>query len=134
MEVIHASRRPPWPLWAVMVVLAWLALGSLVIWLSGHLGRPVQLCLFKQLTHIPCPTCGFTRGALCLLHGEVGKAWLCNPFLFSVLGLFFGAAIVRVLFARCVRVHVTWTERVAAWILVIALMSANWAYVILYVR
>ncbi len=33
-------------------------------------------CPFKQLTHLPCPACGTTRGMLALLHGDFSKALL----------------------------------------------------------
>ncbi|MDR1859776.1 MAG: DUF2752 domain-containing protein, partial [Bacteroidales bacterium] len=37
------------------------------------------LCLFKLVTHIPCPACGSTRAAQCLLHGNLHNALLINP-------------------------------------------------------
>jgi hypothetical protein len=50
-----------------------------------------------------------------------------------VLGLFFAATAVRVIFARSVRISLTGTERLIAWILVFALFLANWIYIIFYV-
>ncbi|MHC4206792.1 MAG: DUF2752 domain-containing protein, partial [Planctomycetota bacterium] len=97
IEMIHVSRRPEWPLWAVLIVLAWSAFGLVLVWLSAHFHRPVQLCLVKHLTGISCPTCGFTRGALSLLGGHISQAWLYNPLLYSVLTLFFAAAAVRII-------------------------------------
>jgi hypothetical protein len=94
------------------------------------MGRPIYTCLFKRLTGIPCPTCGFTRGALCLLHGRVGQAWLYNPLLFSVLGVLLIAIVLRLVFARSVRVYLTHTERAIAWVLAVVLSCINWAYVI----
>jgi hypothetical protein len=133
VEIVRVSRWPQWPLWAVLLVLVWLALGGAVILLGRYLGHPVGLCLFKQLTGIPCPTCGFTRGALNLLHLRVIHAWLCNPLLYSVLGIFFAVTIVRVLFGRAVRIHLGRAERIIAWIVAIVLFFANWAYIIFYV-
>jgi len=133
IEVVQVSRRPQWPLWALLLVLVWLALGGAVLWLGTYLGSPLQLCLFKQLTHLPCPTCGFTRSTLCLLHGRLGQAWLYNPLLCSIIALFFTATAARVIFARSVRIRLTPSERVLAWFLAIVLLFANWAYVILYV-
>lgn len=130
IEVIRASRRPPWPVWAVVLAALWLALGGAAILLGGYLDRPVGLCLFKRLTGIPCPTCGFTRGALNLLQGQLVQAWLCNPLLYSVLGIFFAVTIVRVLFGRAVRIHLSRAERAIAWIVAIVLFFANWAYII----
>jgi hypothetical protein len=133
IEVVQVCRRPPWPLWAVSIVLVWMGLGAAAIVLIAHLGGPVELCLIKRFTGIPCPTCGFTRGVFSLLHGNITRAWLYNPLLFSVLTIFFTATAVRIIFARSVRVYLTNTERLIAWILSLALLFVNWAYVIFYV-
>ncbi|MHC4244968.1 MAG: DUF2752 domain-containing protein [Planctomycetota bacterium] len=133
IEVVQVCRRPPWPLWAVLIVVIWMGLGAAAVVLIAHLGRPVELCLIKRFTGLACPTCGFTRGVLSFLQGHVVRAWLYNPLLFSVLGLFFAATAVRLILARRVRVYLTNTERQIAWIVSFALLFVNWAYVILYV-
>jgi len=133
IEMVNVSRRPPWPLWAVLIVLVWATFGLSLVWLSAHFHRPVQLCLVKQLIGVACPTCGFTRGALSLLHGHISQAWLYNPLLYSLLALFFAATAVRIISARSLRINLTGTERSAAWILVGALFFANWGYVIFFV-
>ncbi len=133
IDVVQVCRRPPWPFWAVLTVLLWMGLGAAAVLLMAHLDRPVELCLIKRCTGIACPTCGFTRGALSFLQGHVVRAWLYNPLLFSVLGLFFAATAVRVIFARSLRISLTGTERLIAWILVFALFLANWIYIIFYV-
>ena len=132
-EIVDVSRRPRWPLWAVLIVIVWLALGVGAVWLSSHLDRPVSLCLFKRVTGLPCPTCGFTRGGLCFLRGRPDQAWLHNPLLFSVLALLIAVIGMRILFARSLRIHLTSTERVIVWFLAVALFAANWVYVILYI-
>jgi hypothetical protein len=133
LEMDKVPRRLGWPLWALLVVCAWLALGGAAVYLGSRLERPLQLCLFKRVTGLPCPTCGFTRGALCVVNGHLGQAWLHNPLLFSALALLFAACLGRVLFARSIKITLTRTERSAAWILIIALFLCNWAYVIWYV-
>jgi hypothetical protein len=133
IELVNVSRRPQWPLWAVLIVLVWSALGLTLVWLSAHFHRPVQLCLIKHLTGVACPTCGFTRGALSLLGGHVVQAWLYNPLLYLVLALFFAATVVRIISARSLRINLTSSERSAAWILAGMLVFANWAYVIFFV-
>jgi hypothetical protein len=40
---------------------------------------------------------------------------------------------MRVLFARSLRLELTRPERRLAWVLAIAALAANWAYVIVYV-
>jgi hypothetical protein len=133
IEIIRVSRRPPWPIWAVLLVLLWLGLGGTTILLAEFLGRPVQLCLFKRLTGIACPTCGFTRGAMNLLQGRVVKAWPYNPLLYSALVLFAGFILLRLIFGRTIRIDMSRTERMIVWILAVGLFFANWAYVIVYV-
>jgi hypothetical protein len=133
IEVFQVCRRPKWPLWAVLLVLVWLSLGGATVWLSSHFGRPVTLCLFKRVTGLPCPTCGFTRGVLSLLSGRLGQTWLYNPLLFSVFALFFLTTGIRVFFARGVRIRLTDPERIFAWFLVAVLFAVNWIYIIFYV-
>jgi hypothetical protein len=133
IEMVNVSRRPPWPLWAILIVLVWSTCGLALVWLSAYFHRPVQLCLIKHLTGVACPTCGFTRGALSLLHGHPAQAWLYNPLLYSVLTLFSAAIAIRVIWARRLRISLTSTERSAAWIVAGALFFANWIYVIFYV-
>ncbi len=133
IEVVQVCRRPPWPLWAVLIVLIWMGLGAAAVLLIAHLDRPVELCLIKRCTGVACPTCGFTRGALSLLHGQICRAWLYNPLLYSLLVVFFSATAIRVIFARSIRINLTRTECIVAWILALALFFSNWAYVIVYV-
>jgi hypothetical protein len=133
LELVKVPRRLGWPLWALLVVCVWLALGTAALHLGSRLDRPLQLCLFKRVAGLPCPTCGFTRGALCVAHGQLARAWLYNPLLFSALALLFAVCLGRVLFARSVKMTLTRTERHAAWVLGVALFICNWAYVILHV-
>lgn len=37
------------------------------------------ICLFKNLTGVPCPSCGMTRAFLFLGHGQILKASTLNP-------------------------------------------------------
>jgi len=130
IEVVRVSRRPPWPLWAVLLAVVWLALGGAAMWLGIRFGWPVQLCLFKRLAGFACPTCGFARGALNLLEGNIIQAWLCNPLLYSLLGVFAVSVAARLFLARSVRVHLSRAERTLAWVIAIAIFFANWMYVI----
>jgi len=133
IELVRSSRRPGWPLWALFLLSVWMGLGATIIWLTARSGASIHTCPFKWGTGIACPSCGFTRGALCLLHGQVGRAWLYNPLLFSVLAVLFTAIVVHLVFARSVRVYLTHTERAIAWVLASVLFCINWAYVILCV-
>ena len=37
------------------------------------------VCLFKNVTGIPCPSCGATRSVLALIHGNFQRAIAVNP-------------------------------------------------------
>jgi hypothetical protein len=43
--------------------------------IEGH-----TVCLFKNVTGVPCPACGSTRATIQLLHGEFLNSFLINPF------------------------------------------------------
>jgi uncharacterized protein DUF2752 len=51
---------------------------------------PVDLCLLKSLTGIPCPTCGLTRAICNALHGDWAASLAFHPagilVLFSLVG------------------------------------------------
>ena len=38
-------------------------------------------CMFKMLTGLSCPSCGFQRAAHAALHGHWAEAWAYNRFL-----------------------------------------------------
>lgn len=62
-------------LWtSVLGVCAALAVGMLLI-----MGVPPIGCVFKAVTGLPCLTCGFTRGALALLDGDILASIRWNP-------------------------------------------------------
>ncbi len=48
-------------------------------------------CMFKTITHLPCPSCGTTRAIVLLVNGNVEASLLVNP-----LGLFLAFALMIV--------------------------------------
>ena len=132
-ELVRASRRLPWPGWAVGLVGVWLCLVITALLFAHHYDQSITLCLFKRLTGIPCPSCGLTRGGLHLLQGHLAQAWLCNPLLFSLGVLCLIVILLRAIFARSLRIRLSTAHRRIAWPLVAFLLLANWLYVIIYV-
>jgi hypothetical protein len=47
--------------------------------MPNYLQNQYRLCWMKQLTTIPCPSCGSTRSILSLLHGHWINAITLNP-------------------------------------------------------
>jgi hypothetical protein len=68
--------------------LVWLSaslvsLGVAVAWFT--LGLPWPLCVFHQLTGLPCLTCGMTRCGIEFFHGHFLAALKWNPLVFAFL-------------------------------------------------
>ena len=47
---------------------------------SGTVKSSVEVCLVKNATNIPCPSCGTTRAVMSLVNGNFFEALLLNPF------------------------------------------------------
>jgi hypothetical protein len=133
IEWIQARRRPDWPWWSIAVLALWLALGGVNLLLAASAGRQISLCLFKRVTGVPCPTCGFTRGSMQFLAGHPIQGWLYNPLLFTFLGGWVALLAIRVFLGRRPVAHPNRVERRAAWIAFAVLFTANWLYVLRYV-
>ena len=59
------------------------------IWLyfnfsNSNINSGITACYFKNLTSLPCPSCGSTRSAVSILNGNFIDAFLINPLGFIV--------------------------------------------------
>ncbi len=63
----------------VNVLIAVSCLGSLAYPFLDAAGILSFHCIFKSLTGLPCPTCGYSRAVGCLLRGEFLQSFLHNP-------------------------------------------------------
>jgi hypothetical protein len=62
------------------VALAAVVLGAL------HLRhRPATVCVFREVTGLPCPFCGGTTAAVRLGHGNIGGALAASPLAVAML-------------------------------------------------
>ena len=95
----------------------------------------LTLCPLKRLLGVPCPTCGATRAAVLLLHGDVCAAFEMQPLAMGVVCLLAPAALaVRLAFgARRTKAFLSAAVRAPAfWFVVAAAVLASWAYVIVH--
>jgi hypothetical protein len=60
-----------------LVGYAWLAWN--IFESTGNDAMPA-ICMFKEITHLPCPSCGTSRSLVLLAKGEVWKSIMMNPF------------------------------------------------------
>jgi len=137
IRLVRTSRIPSWPASVVAFGLLWavLAIAGTILAraLPQRLGAAMTLCTFRRVTGLPCLTCGAARSALGVLHGHFFTAFLYNPLVFVASLVIGGLLLLRVVFARTLRLDLHGRRRTAAWVLAIALVLANWAYLI-YVK
>jgi hypothetical protein len=55
---------------------AWLGFQSMH---NPYSKESATLCMFKNITSIPCPACGTTRAVLLLINGNIKEALWLNP-------------------------------------------------------
>jgi Protein of unknown function (DUF2752) len=118
--------------------LVWLAV-SLAAFVGGlfwlRLGLPWLRCPFLAVTGHPCLTCGATRCAIALVHGDLSAAWSWNPLAFIALmgvALFdLYAAVVLLIRAPRLRV-IDWTQgqKNTVRVAVVVLIAVNWMYLL----
>lgn len=119
--------------------LSWInriLLGALTFWLlrifsletSGFQNGPI-LCLFRNLTGLPCPFCGTTRSIGSILQGKFETALALNPLGFLVIAL----AIILVLRPKessstSKTIAIAWWKlrHRSQYILILALISTLW--------
>jgi len=122
----------PWFLFAS----ATFGIGCLV-WLTLKLPWPV--CWFRHSLGVPCPTCGATRSALALAHGNIGLAFHTNPLMcLAYLGvLVFDLYALAVLVFRMKRLRLEriplQVQRVLR-VIVVSVVIGNWIYLLCYLR
>ena len=122
--------------------LIWLSvsvssLGAAALWLA--LGLPWPVCLFHQLTGLPCVTCGMTRSGIQFFHGHFLAALQWNPFVFAVLcGVMgFDVYALATVVARTPRLRIQLLTQRAKTFLRVSVISAlalNWIYLLLHWR
>ena len=98
-------------------------------------GMPWPGCWLRRLTGIPCPTCGATRCAMSLAHGDLVAAWRQNPLIFICYGgtlLMNSYAAVVLLFGsprlRLAKLPSQIKRSLVA--LAVIALAANWVYLL----
>ncbi len=112
--------------------MAWLALVGLVEWLRPA-GCAVSLCILRNVTGLPCPTCGSTRAVRALAAGRPIEALGHNPLVVTAMAC--GAAW---LFWRAVRAPRRRgalrrpSNGAALAVVAVLLVVANWCYLLVH--
>ncbi|MCD6321473.1 MAG: DUF2752 domain-containing protein [Clostridiales bacterium] len=62
---------------------------SVLILLAFVVFSDPELCVFRRVTGLPCPSCGMTRSFIALFKGDIKSAFLMHP-LFWLVPIIFG--------------------------------------------
>lgn len=94
----------------------------------------IGVCLIKNITNIPCPSCGTTRSVVALLNGHLFESLLINPMGFLVASIMLMAP-VWIAYDRATQGQTffnfykrseTFMQRPGAAIPLVLLVSMNW--------
>lgn len=117
--------------------LVWLSvtIGAALLmsfWWSA--GLPWPQCIFHRVTGEPCLTCGATRGAIALLHGNFPAAFALNPLatfaMLTAVAFNVYASIALACQTRRLRFQLNLRTKFALRIAVVFGIAANWLYLI----
>src|SRR5437870_13874882 len=122
--------------------LVWLSaslasLGMAVAWFT--LGLPWPVCVFHELTGLPCVTCGITRCTIQFFHGHFVAALKWNPLVYTALCgvMAFVLYAFATLATRGPRLRISFSTRRAktfARVSIILAFALNWIYLLLQWR
>jgi hypothetical protein len=103
-------------------------------WLALKLPWPI--CLFHELTGRPCATCGATRAAIALFHGQFRAGWKWNPLAFAsywaiIIFNIYALLVVLMRGPRLRLARVTPTDKKFLRGSAAVLLLVNWAYLLI---
>ncbi len=113
---------------AGLIVSASVAIGGIAFYIFPLNNTPS--CMFKELTGIPCPTCGGTRLYYSLLNLNIIKALYYNPLIFFSLIFLFFYSIHDILVILNLISPIS-INRVIFRYLILVLILLNWIYLII---
>ena len=131
MKIVRAGKKETASMQGFLFLLGGLCMIQLL------LPDPLKVrCLFRLWSGHPCPTCGATRCAELLLHGNWPAAFITQPLVFAAL---LGLALLQLylLAARLLQKPVlvlqleTRRGKILALLLAIALIACNWVYLLM---
>ncbi|MBN1525429.1 MAG: DUF2752 domain-containing protein [Spirochaetales bacterium] len=124
------TRFPRIPVIPFVLAGIWVFLVVLAILFQEFWGQTVELCFFKRVTGIPCPSCGTGTSVIHLYHGNIPEAFFSNPFMFTGLVLLSLYLVFRLVFARHPVISLKNTERFIFWGSMAFAFLLNWLYLI----
>lgn len=107
----------------------WMILVLAANWVSRLTEIPANLCVLRQLTGFPCPTCRGTRAGMALLQGNFYDALFYNPLVTLGLLLFASWCVLRFFGRWQSPLHMNARWQILLCILLALAVVLNWLYV-----
>ncbi|MCK4908532.1 MAG: DUF2752 domain-containing protein [Planctomycetes bacterium] len=130
LGVIYASIA------LAIIAGVWLYQWTIQFFQAEHL--PILKCVFKKITHIPCPTCDATRSIHYLGHLKFLESLKMNPIIFLVTVLLINWGIItlagRVFNHRRLKIEFGNSERKILVLFIVLTILINWFYLIFIAR
>jgi hypothetical protein len=134
MGVVRITRATTrWPVigaWPLALGIVWAVLVGVFVLLKPA-DSEATVCVFRNVTGVPCPTCGSTRAALAAIEGRPIEAIVFNPLVTVAGALTIAWLVLRVGCRRRIEFDLAPRQRTLVWIVIGVLFGANWVYVIL---
>jgi hypothetical protein len=113
-----------------------LSLTAAALWLA--MGLPWPVCVFHELTGLPCVTCGMTRCAVQFFQGHFLAALKWNPLVFAFLCgvIAYDLYALTTLATRGPRLRIAFrqAEKKYARGVIVAALALNWFYLLSHWR
>ena len=130
LRFVEAQRRLPLPAWAIGIVVIWLAGVALYTALARSIEHAPSLCIFRNVTTLPCPTCGTTRATFAFARGDVLLGVLYNPFVVTALAIGLALCALQWGFGKRIEIALSPRYKRFGWAIVVVAFLSNWAYLI----
>ena len=132
LDRVGPPTRQTWIIY--FPVFLWLSalLGAAVF--SRLVGKELSICIFRNVTGYPCPSCGSTRGMIAILQGHIWQGLCLNPVFIPAFLLVLAWLGMRFLLGMQARLLMTRREK---WLLIAAgslLTVAQWLYNLRYLK
>jgi len=74
-------------LYSLLLIACFAGFSYLFYQIHAVQNETVRVCIIKNVTGYPCPSCGTTRAVLLLMEGKIKESVLLNPFGLLVAGI-----------------------------------------------
>ncbi len=130
MELIFVRNNNRFPGGKLPIII--LIFGIIALYILHSLNiYYIDLCFFRRLTGLSCPTCGLSRSMLSLSRGHLIEAISYNPFMLVLTVVIFIYLATEILFKISISIKATKKQYRVISITLTLLFLVNWAFILM---